>query len=64
MRVFVMVTFLVASGSLALRAADAKSGELVYSKHCKTCHGPNGAAPPNVAKFENGHIMDLRSSKV
>lgn len=64
MRTLLIVAFMTGFASFSARAADAKAGEAVYYKHCKSCHGPNGAAPPNVAKFESGRILDLRSSKV
>ncbi len=64
MKNILMVAILMSSAGSVLQAADAKTGEGVYLKHCGTCHGSNGAAPPNVAKFQNGRITDLRSAKV
>jgi mono/diheme cytochrome c family protein len=48
----------------ALQAADATAGKAIYEKHCMSCHGGNGAAPANVAKFVEGRMVDLRSSRV
>ncbi len=48
----------------ALQAADATAGKAIYEKHCMSCHGGNGAAPANVAKFVDGRMVDLRSSRV
>lgn len=64
MRTSLIVALLTVSIGIAARAADAKAGQAVYDKHCESCHGTNGAPPPNVAKFENGRITDLRSAKV
>jgi mono/diheme cytochrome c family protein len=64
MRTFLIVGLMIGFASSAARAADAKAGQAVYERHCKGCHGPNGAAPANVAKFSNGQILDLRSSQV
>jgi mono/diheme cytochrome c family protein len=55
---------IIGAVSSAAQAADAKAGQIVYDKHCKGCHGPNGAAPSNVIKLENGRVPDLRGSKV
>jgi mono/diheme cytochrome c family protein len=63
-RTFLIVGLITGFASFSARAADAKAGQLVYEVHCKGCHGPNGAAPANVAKFANGRIADLRSSQV
>jgi mono/diheme cytochrome c family protein len=64
MRTLLVVALLTGSANFAAQAADAKAGQAVYEKHCMSCHGPNGAAPPNVAKLVDGRIWDLRSSKI
>lgn len=64
MRILLIASLLVGFASVPGWAADPKAGQAVYDKHCKTCHGPNGAAPPNVAKFQGGRILDLRSAHV
>lgn len=56
------IAFLMAAS--ALQAADASSGKAIYEKHCKSCHGGNGAAPANVAKFVDGRMVDLRASRI
>jgi mono/diheme cytochrome c family protein len=48
----------------ALQAADATAGKAIYEKHCMSCHGPQGAAAANVAKFVEGRMVDLRSARV
>ncbi len=62
--IFTSVVLMGLASFAAMAAGDAKAGQPVYEKHCKTCHGPNGAAEPNVAKFQDGRITDLRSVKV
>jgi mono/diheme cytochrome c family protein len=64
MRILLIGALFLVSAGVAAQGADAKAGQAVYDKHCGTCHGPNGAAPPNVAKFQDGRMTDLRSSKV
>ncbi len=64
MRTLLLTVALMTLASFSMQAADANAGHAVYNKHCASCHGPNGAAPPNVAKFEDGRITDLRSEKV
>ena len=69
MRTFLLSALILTSASLIIcrplaAASDPKAGQGVYEKHCSTCHGPNGAAPPNVAYFQSGRITDLRSEKV
>jgi len=60
-----LIAALTGLASLTAQAADATAGRVGYDKHfCGTCHGPNGAAPPNVAKLADGRITDLRSAKV
>lgn len=64
MRTLLLTGLVIAAASSAAGAADAKVGQVVYDKHCKGCHGPNGAAPANVTKLENGRVPDLRGSRV
>jgi mono/diheme cytochrome c family protein len=64
MRTFLIAGLLTSFVTVPGWAADANAGQAVYDKHCKTCHGPNGAAPPNVAQFQGGRILDLRSTQV
>jgi mono/diheme cytochrome c family protein len=63
MRTVLLAASLMALAGFTTRAADQKAGQAIYDKHCKGCHGPNGAAPPNVTKLESGHMPDLRSFK-
>lgn len=56
------ISLLIAAS--ALQAADATAGKAIYEKHCMSCHGGNGAAPANVAKFVEGRMVDLRSTRI
>jgi mono/diheme cytochrome c family protein len=63
MRIFLIATALFGVAASAW-AGDPKNGQGVYEKNCKSCHGPNGAAPPNVATMQQGRIKDLRSTPI
>jgi cytochrome c5 len=43
-------------------AADAKAGEIVYDKSCKSCHGADGTPNPAIVKMLKVDIKDLKSS--
>src|SRR5260370_940094 len=63
MRTLLIATMLFGVAASAW-AADAKNGQTVYERNCKSCHGVNGAAPPNVATMQQGRIKDLRSTPI
>jgi mono/diheme cytochrome c family protein len=48
----------------AVSAADANAGQAVYNKSCKSCHGPDGAGNPSVAKMMKVDMKDLKSADV
>ena len=50
--------------SLPLAAADAAAGKAVYDKSCKSCHGPEGAGNPGVAKMMKVEMKHLGSKEV
>ena len=58
------VLFLILTASLALAAGDAAAGKAVYDKSCKSCHGADGAANPNIAKMMKVEMKDLSSAGV
>lgn len=45
-------------------AADATAGHAVYDRSCKTCHGPDGAGNPGMAKMMKVEMRDLKSADV
>jgi mono/diheme cytochrome c family protein len=64
MRKFAIAAIFLAAVTGSALAADPKNGQTVYAKNCQSCHGPNGAAPPNVATMQKGRIKDLRSTPI
>jgi len=61
--IFTILTLACLSGAVA-SAADAKAGQAIYDKSCKTCHGPDGTANPAIAKMFKVDIKDLKSADV
>ena len=61
----ILITFtaitLCASGA---SAADAKAGQDVYAKSCKSCHGADGAGNPAIAKMMKVDMKSLDSAEV
>ncbi len=58
------IVVLIASAGLALAAGDAAAGKALYDKSCKSCHGADGTANPNIAKMMKVEIKDLGSADV
>jgi mono/diheme cytochrome c family protein len=56
--------FLTMGLGFAAAAGDAAAGKAVYEKACRTCHGADGTANPNIAKMMKVEIRDLGSSEV
>jgi mono/diheme cytochrome c family protein len=48
----------------AASAGDAKAGQAVYNRACKSCHGSDGTANPGLAKAMKVEIRNLGSSEV
>jgi mono/diheme cytochrome c family protein len=61
-----ILTTLILAGLTAtvISAADAKAGQAVYDKSCKSCHGPDGAGNPSVAKMMKVEMRSLSSADV
>jgi mono/diheme cytochrome c family protein len=55
---------LLAASPVALRAANAGAGQIVYAKACKTCHGAQGEGNAAVGKALGVTMPDLRSKLV
>jgi mono/diheme cytochrome c family protein len=47
-----------------LLAADAKAGQAVFDKSCKSCHGADGAGNPTIAKMMKVELRALGSAEV
>ena len=45
-------------------AADAKTGQAVYDKSCKSCQGADGTPNAAVAKMMKVDMKDLKASEV
>jgi mono/diheme cytochrome c family protein len=45
-------------------AADAKAGQAVYDKSCKSCHGADGSGNPAIAKMMKVDMKSLGSAEV
>jgi mono/diheme cytochrome c family protein len=61
-----IATILIVAGATAAAglAADAKAGQAIYDKSCKSCHGADGTSNPAVAKMMKVDMKDLKSAEV
>jgi len=61
-----LVTTFALIGVLAVvgLAADAKAGQVVYDKSCKSCHGSDGTPNATIAKMMKVEMKDLKSDEV
>ena len=61
----ILITFtaitMCASGA---SAADAKAGQEVFAKSCKSCHGADGTPNPAIAKMMKVEMKNLGSADV
>jgi mono/diheme cytochrome c family protein len=61
----ILITFtaitMCASGA---SAADAKAGQEVYAKSCKSCHGADGTPNPAIAKMKKVEMKSLGAADV
>ena len=64
MRTFLAILSLTAAAATTTWAADAKAGQAVYDKSCKSCHGPDGAGNAAIAKMMKVDMKDLKSADV
>jgi len=55
---------LVALCATAVFAANAKAGQAIYDKACKSCHGADGTPNAAVAKMMKVEMKDLKSAEV
>jgi len=64
MRTILISIAMAALSAGAVFAADAKAGEAVYEKSCKSCHGADGTPNPPIAKMMKVEMRDLKSPEV
>src|SRR6202171_4236668 len=64
MRIILTTLTLAGLSATVGSAADAKAGQAVYDKSCKSCHGADGTANPAVAKMMKVDMKDLKSAEV
>jgi mono/diheme cytochrome c family protein len=64
MRRTATILTLMAAAAAACLAADAKAGQAVYDKSCKTCHGSDGTPNAALAKAMKVDMRDLKSAEV
>ena len=64
MRKTLGILFLVVLSAAVSNAADAKAGQAIYDKACKSCHGADGSPNAAVAKAMKVDMRDLKSSEV
>ena len=64
MRRIVMLVITMGAAAGVCFAADAKAGQAVFDKSCKTCHGADGTGNPNIAKMMNVEMRPLGSPEV
>jgi mono/diheme cytochrome c family protein len=64
MRIILTTLALAGLSAATSLAADAKAGQPVYEKSCKSCHGADGAGNPAIAKMMKVDMKDLKSAEV
>jgi mono/diheme cytochrome c family protein len=64
MRIILTASILAGLLATAGSAADVGVGKTNYDKSCKTCHGPDGAANPAIAKMMKVDMKDLKSPAI
>src|SRR5215510_6766730 len=64
MRIALTTLALACFSAMAASAADAKAGQALYEKSCKSCHGSDGAANPAIARMMKVEMKDLKSAEV
>ena len=64
MRIILTAIAVIAFCTTGVSASDAKAGQTIYDKTCKTCHGPDGTPNSSVAKMMKVDIKNLASAEV
>jgi mono/diheme cytochrome c family protein len=60
----VLTTLALACLATTSASADAKAGQAVYDRSCKSCHGPDGTPNPAIAKMMKVDMKDLKSAEI
>jgi predicted CXXCH cytochrome family protein len=60
----VAISMMLAALAAGAAFADAKAGQAVYDKSCKSCHGADGTPNPAIVKMMKVDIHDLKSAEV
>jgi mono/diheme cytochrome c family protein len=60
----ILTTIALAGLSATAVFADAKAGQAVFEKSCKSCHGADGTPNAAVAKMMKVEMKDLKSPEV
>jgi mono/diheme cytochrome c family protein len=64
MRIILTTFTVIAFCATAASASDAKAGQAVYDKSCKSCHGPDGTPNSSIAKMMKVDMRNLGSAEV
>jgi mono/diheme cytochrome c family protein len=64
MRIMLTIVTLTGLSATAALAADAKAGQDVFAKSCKSCHGADGTPNPSIAKMMKVDMKNLGSAEV
>jgi mono/diheme cytochrome c family protein len=64
MQIIVTTLTLAGLSATAGLAADAKTGQAVYDKSCKSCHGADGTPNASIAKMMKVDMKDVKSAEV
>jgi mono/diheme cytochrome c family protein len=60
----IVIVLSLAAAATPMQAADAAAGKAAYDKSCKSCHAPDGAGNPAIAKMFKVDMRDLKSADV
>ena len=60
----ILTIFVLGGLSSATVFADAKAGQAIFDKSCKSCHGADGAPNAAIAKMMKVEMRDLKSAEV
>jgi mono/diheme cytochrome c family protein len=60
----ILAAVVLLQGVVAAAAGDAKAGQAVYTKACKSCHGAQGEGNPAIAKMLKVPIQPLSAPAV